>query len=157
MTQNRGTTEARQRPVQDQASLRRAAREAIRAGRIPGRAARRSWGGPGSGRDCVVCETPVTADELAMELEFDAENGGDPRVAHLHIRCSTAWEAELIGSTAEPGPEVNGTNGLQAASVAANLNGCTTTAGEGLPETATLGTMSGRERDTPSGRGAGDP
>ena len=74
-------------------SRREKARETIRMGRLPNRAPDRTWGGPGAGADCPVCEAPVKADELEYEIEF-ARGGGPADKHHVHVRCFVEWELE---------------------------------------------------------------
>jgi len=79
----------------DEVRLREQARAAIKTGRLPSRKQDGSWGGPGTGMECVVCGKPVTKDEPEFELEF-AHDGTSPGVDvfHLHVRCFAAWEFE---------------------------------------------------------------
>jgi hypothetical protein len=55
----------------------------------------RTWGGPGVGALCFVCEKPITRDQLEYELEF-ARDGDNPDLEkfHFHLRCFAAWEFE---------------------------------------------------------------
>ena len=46
----------------DEPILRAQARKAIQNGVIPGRKPDRTWGGPGVGARCAICEKPVTKD-----------------------------------------------------------------------------------------------
>jgi hypothetical protein len=79
----------------DESKLREKAREAIQARRLPNRAPERMWGGPGVGASCVICDKPVTRDEVEFELEFAPDGGDpDPRNYHVHVRCFAAWEFE---------------------------------------------------------------
>jgi hypothetical protein len=50
----------------DDALLRERARSAIREGKLPAGAPHRTWGGPGSGVPCVVCELPVSRDGMGF-------------------------------------------------------------------------------------------
>ena len=79
----------------DEARLREQAREAIEKTRIPQHLPDRTWGGPGVGVACAVCELPVTKDQLEFEIQF-AHDGEDPGLDkyHVHIRCFAAWEFE---------------------------------------------------------------
>lgn len=78
----------------DEARLRELARVAIRSGIIPTRPADRTWGGPGLGKACAICQQPVRKDEPELEIDFD-QDGGSPCVTlHLHVRCFAAWEFE---------------------------------------------------------------
>ncbi len=79
----------------DEVILREKAREAVQAGKIPARRPDRTWGGPGVGAPCAICELPVGRDELELEIEF-AHDGDNPGLDkfHVHIRCFAAWEFE---------------------------------------------------------------
>jgi len=62
-------------------------------GKLPSRNADRTWGGPGEGLECSICERPVAKSEMEFEIQFD---GTSPSVDkyHVHIRCFAAWEFE---------------------------------------------------------------
>jgi len=79
----------------DEAILREKARAAVRNGKLPARRPDRTWGGPGVGALCSVCELPVKKDELEFEIQF-AHDGDSPGLDkfHVHIRCFAAWELE---------------------------------------------------------------
>jgi hypothetical protein len=79
----------------DEKNLREKARAAIKAGKVPTRRPDRTWGGPGVGAPCVVCDLPVTKDELEFEIQF-THDGGNPGLDkyHVHVRCFAAWEFE---------------------------------------------------------------
>ena len=79
----------------DEAILREKARAVIRNGKLPARRPDRTWGGPGVGALCSVCELPVKKDELEFEIQF-AHDGDNPGLDkfHVHIRCFAAWELE---------------------------------------------------------------
>lgn len=79
----------------DEPRLREQATEAIRNGKLPARSPDRTWGGPGVGAPCAVCDKPVTASEMEFEIQF-ARNGDNPGLDkfHVHIRCFAAWEFE---------------------------------------------------------------
>lgn len=84
----------------DENTLRAKARQVLRDGKLPTRPPDRTWGGPGVGAACTICELPVKTDELEFEIQF-ARDGrhGDAGLDkyHVHIRCFAAWEFE-------PGP-----------------------------------------------------
>ena len=44
----------------------------------------------------MICEKPVTKDEMEFEIEFahDGKNPGVDPPLHLHVRCFAAWEFE---------------------------------------------------------------
>jgi hypothetical protein len=79
----------------DELRLREQAKAAIQNGKIPARAPDRTWGGPGVGAPCSVCEKPITKQELELEIQF-AGDGDLPGLDkyHVHIRCFAAWEFE---------------------------------------------------------------
>ena len=86
-------TETGQMP--DEMLLREQARAAIRSGKLPAQQADRTWGGAGVGAPCAVCATPITKDQMEIEIEF-AHNGAAPGLDkyHVHVRCFAAWEFE---------------------------------------------------------------
>jgi hypothetical protein len=75
--------------------LREKARAAIKVGRMPAIRHERTWGGPGTGGPCSVCDLPLTKDQPEFEIEF-ARNGfaSSPGTFLLHARCFAAWEFE---------------------------------------------------------------
>jgi hypothetical protein len=79
----------------DEPRLREQARAVIQSGKLPSRNPDRTWGGPGVGATCSVCEKPVTKDQLEFEVQF-ARDGDNPGLDkfHVHIRCFAAWEFE---------------------------------------------------------------
>ncbi len=79
----------------DEAVLRQQARQAIQTGELPNRPPDRTWGGPGVGAPCSVCNDPVTHDQLEFEIQF-AHDGATPGLDkfHVHMRCFAAWEME---------------------------------------------------------------
>ena len=79
----------------DESALRQQARAAIQAGRMPSHRPDRTWGGPGVGARCVICETPMGREELEFEVQF-AHDGDNPGLDkfHLHLQCFAAWEFE---------------------------------------------------------------
>jgi len=81
--------------MSDETILREQARAAIRDGKLPSRAPDRTWGGPGVGATCSVCDVPVTKDEKEFEIQFahDDDHPGLDKF-HVHIRCFAAWEFE---------------------------------------------------------------
>jgi hypothetical protein len=79
----------------DEQLVRAKVREVLKAGKLPNRRPDRTWGGPGVGAPCTVCDLPVTKDELEFEIEF-AHDGDHPGLDkyHVHVRCFAAWEFE---------------------------------------------------------------
>jgi hypothetical protein len=80
--------------MSDEESLRRLAREAIAAERIPAERPKGMWGGDGTGVLCDVCGLPIPHGEIEFELEFSQEAGRARNCCHLHSRCFAAWEFE---------------------------------------------------------------
>lgn len=87
----------------DEAIARERARAAIQAGKIPLRRPDRTWGGPGVGAPCAVCDLPITRDHLELEIEFVRLGGGLENL-HVHIRCFAAWELERTKVDGAPPP-----------------------------------------------------
>jgi hypothetical protein len=83
----------------DEKMLRDKARAAVQDGKLPSRRPDGTWGGPGVGADCAVCELPVEKTEVEFEIEF-ARDGDNPGLDkfHVHIRCFDAWEFERRGN-----------------------------------------------------------
>lgn len=79
----------------DESSLRDQAREAMRIGKLPTQRPDRTWGGPGVGAPCRICDRPVARDQIELEVEF-ARDGPVPGLDkhHVHLRCFAAWEFE---------------------------------------------------------------
>jgi len=69
--------------------------EAIRADKLPNRRPERTWGGQGCGARCTICGEEVRLDEVELELEFAAGDGGTERGNyHVHVGCFSAWDFE---------------------------------------------------------------
>jgi len=73
------------------ALLRTRARERIRQGTLPRAQPARTWGGPGSGAGCDLCDTPIPPHEPEFELQLDLAEPG--RLLRFHRQCHAAWEA----------------------------------------------------------------
>jgi hypothetical protein len=98
-TGTEGTSE-----MDDESTLRKKAREAMQAGRLPSRLPKHMWGGPGVGACCAICGSPTQPDEF--ELEFTREgNGRQPDNEHVHVRCFGAWEFEHTHNLPVPGDD----------------------------------------------------
>ena len=71
------------------------ARTAIQEGRLPARPPDRTWGGPGVGAACAICDLAVGRHSMEFELQF-AIDGHSPHidVYHVHTSCYAAWEVE---------------------------------------------------------------
>ena len=81
----------------DEQILRAKARAVIQAGKLPSRRPDRTWGGPGVGAPCAVCDLPVKSSDLEFEIQF-VRDGGNPGLDkfHVHIRCFAMWELERV-------------------------------------------------------------
>jgi hypothetical protein len=79
----------------DEAILREKARAVIQSGKLPSRRPDCTWGGPGVGALCRVCDLPVRRDELEFEIQFEHEGDNPgPDKFHVHVRCFAVWELE---------------------------------------------------------------
>ena len=67
----------------DEPIARERAHAAIQAGKIPLRSPDRSWGGPGIGAPCAVCDQPIPSENLEFEIEF--ERLGSLDTFHVHM------------------------------------------------------------------------
>jgi hypothetical protein len=87
----------------EEQAVRAKVREVLQAGKLPNRRPDRTWGGPGVGGACTVCDMPVTKDEKEFEIEF-SHDGSNPGLDkfHVHIRCFAAWEFERRQDGGEP-------------------------------------------------------
>jgi hypothetical protein len=79
----------------EEQALRAKAREVLQPGKLPNRRPDRTWGGPGVGAACAVCDLPVTKDEIESHIGF-SHDGSNPGLDtfHVHFRCFAAWEFE---------------------------------------------------------------
>lgn len=70
-------------------------RAAIQNGKLPSREPTRTWGGPGVGARCAICDLPVRKTEMEFEIQFarDDDNPGLDKF-HVHLQCFAAWEFE---------------------------------------------------------------
>jgi hypothetical protein len=77
----------------DQSVLHEKAAAAILSGKLPDRRPDSTWGGPGTGAPCAVCERPVTKSELEHEFEMQVTGGVEnlSLTLHVHIRCFAVW------------------------------------------------------------------
>ena len=78
--------------MNNEATLREKAREAIQSGKLPAMKPSRTWGGPGSGTECSVCGEPVKPDQMELEIEY--RNGGTPDVCARSRRVSGGLDLE---------------------------------------------------------------
>jgi hypothetical protein len=77
-------------------ALRHTALEAIRTGKLPNESPKGTWGGPGSGVCCPICDERVKPDQFEFELEFATDDGKKRETYHLHRECLSAWESERL-------------------------------------------------------------
>ena len=102
--------------MSDEECLRRLAREAVAAGRIPAAKPKGTWGGDGTGAPCAICGLPIPEVEIGFEVEFSQDVDRGSGCCHLHSRCFAAWEFER--HTLESGEHENG------ASARTPVSGC---------------------------------
>ena len=74
--------------------IERAVREKISTGALPMLEPNRTWGGPGEGLGCAVCERPISKDQIEFEVHFTPEGHAAPAVSRFHLDCFAAWELE---------------------------------------------------------------
>jgi hypothetical protein len=77
----------------DEKILRDKARAAVRDGKLPSRRPDRTWGGPGVGATCSVCDLPVERDEMEC-LRNVARAAPESTVA---VACGHVGPAALEG------------------------------------------------------------
>jgi len=75
-------------------ALREKARQRIQSGAMPLAEPNRTWGGPGAGLTCAVCDQPITRNQIEYEVQFVQEGVKIPQIAHLHLSCFAAWDLE---------------------------------------------------------------
>ena len=78
--------------MNDKTELRRIARDAIRAGRLPGARPLRTWAGMGEGAACSLCALPIQTEEVEIELEFGDASKPSAGEFRVHAHCFEAWE-----------------------------------------------------------------
>jgi hypothetical protein len=86
-------------------ALRDKARQRLQDGVMPMTKPTRTWGGPGAGLACAVCELPINKEQVEYEVQFLAEGARMPDIFHLHLSCFAAWELErgLMNRAADAG------------------------------------------------------
>jgi hypothetical protein len=96
----------------DEIKIREKTKTAIAAGKLPGRAPDRVWGGRGTGAQCAVCDDPVTDEDTELELEFlDPTGLGSPAPYYVHARCWKLWEFELTNTVRSSWPSATEATG----------------------------------------------
>jgi hypothetical protein len=71
--------------MRDQSVLHEKAAAAVLSGRLPARRPERTWGGPGTGAACAVCDLPVAKTELEHEFEMHVTGGVENAgLTHVH-------------------------------------------------------------------------
>ena len=90
----------------DQSELRRIAGERIANGKLPPTTHPRIWGGKGAGEACALCDRPIAASEMQLELHLTAaRNRGtgcfaSTRTVILYGNASAARDYETEGYAA---------------------------------------------------------
>jgi hypothetical protein len=69
--------------------LRSRARERIAQGRLPRTKPLRTWGGPGVGLPCDLCDAAILDSEPEFELQFDLTPSSSP--IRFHRKCRSIW------------------------------------------------------------------
>jgi len=69
--------------------LRIRARERMTQGRLPRTKAIRTWGGPGSGAICSLCDAAILASEPEFEVQFDLSAPSSS--LRFHRQCHSIW------------------------------------------------------------------
>lgn len=72
--------------------LREKVRQVLRSGQLPDRGPDQIWGGLGSGARCAICEAPILAAEIELEIRFRGSDGTSSQT--LHLRCYSIYEDE---------------------------------------------------------------
>jgi len=75
-------------------ALRENVRQRIQSGALPRAKPNRTWGGPGAGLTCAVCDQRITRNQIEYEVQFVQEGTTVLQVVHLHLACFAAWELE---------------------------------------------------------------
>ena len=77
----------------DDAKLWDLARHKLRRGALPRNAQIRTWGGPGVGLPCSLCDQTIVVDDNELELQFENESAvRQLSAARFHSRCFAIWE-----------------------------------------------------------------
>ena len=90
-------------------SLRLAARDAMRRDAVPRRRPEHTWGGPGNGAQCPICQDMLATGEMAFDLEFENDAENPTCNLQMHLRCFAAWELErdsVANARREPADDV---------------------------------------------------
>lgn len=81
--------------MQPESLLREQVQLRIDQGKLPDRAADRTWGGSGVNAACAVCDERIPKTMVELEVEFAPEGGRRPEsglaVYHVHVRCYALW------------------------------------------------------------------
>jgi hypothetical protein len=78
--------------TQLETDLRLIARDRISNGQLPWGTPSRTWGGPGTGEPCALCDKPLMREEI--EYEVEQRCGGVMRIFHFHVLCHAMLLAE---------------------------------------------------------------
>jgi hypothetical protein len=71
------------------------AKERMRSGELPTYGPSSSYAGRGSSISCALCDAPILASEVELELEFVAA-GAHRKVIRLHSGCESVWNEERL-------------------------------------------------------------
>jgi hypothetical protein len=141
--------------MNDENTLRKAAREAIQAGKLPSCPPQRVWGGPGVGARCTICGKSAGPDEVEFELEFTRQDDSGPGNYHVHVQCFAAWEFERQHFEASGGAAAlsDRTRLTTPPGIVGGVNEETAVSGS-LPAPGNGRMITGHECDRKDGRGA---
>lgn len=74
--------------------MRRLAREKIRDGLLPCSEHPQTWGGPGSGSHCSLCDTMVQPEHTELEVDVSDRRKLVVTTLRFHVPCHRAWVEE---------------------------------------------------------------
>ena len=63
----------------------------ILAGLLPKQQCRMTWYGPGRGATCVVCDRPITTEEVEVECDFHGAG-----TMSFHLECYELWSVTAL-------------------------------------------------------------
>ncbi len=69
------------------------AQQRLRMQALPWEDPSSTFGGPGSGFNCALCDAPIHEQEMELELEF---RGSRNMSLRFHPRCHSIWDYERI-------------------------------------------------------------
>jgi len=83
--------EAPGRTVVNKHELEARIRYKILAGLLPKQQCRMTWYGPGRGAPCVVCDRPITTEEIEVECDFHGAG-----TMSFHLECYQLWSVTAL-------------------------------------------------------------